>query len=180
MLFRSFSVPFAMFSLRIMKFSSGLLQTGVRHFWLIVMMLVIARSARAQKNDPPSGQFGAGIYAVSNYLPSGFEFTYALDSTMQIGSEFSLTISNSVGSYLISPFARYLFFPWIVSPFVQGGLQMYSPSTGTQFGIFLGGGAAFCINHQLNIHGDVDLLNWFLSPSALRWFVLRIGGDWFF
>jgi hypothetical protein len=104
---------------------------------------------------------------------------------LQIGSELSLSISNSVGSYLISPYARYLFsdlFPGIVSPFVQGGLQLYSPGSGTQFGVFLGGGAAYYLNHQVGIHGDVDIFNlMFNSPgTTLGWFVFRAGADYFF
>src|ERR1700733_9094400 len=135
----------------------------VRYFGAAAILMAIAvSSAHAQKNDPPSAQFGLGIYAITNSLPDGFEVTYALDSNMQIGSELSLSISNSVGSYLISPFARYLFsdlFPGIVSPFIQGGLQLYSPGDGVQAGIFLGGGAAYCLNHQVGIHGDVDIFN---------------------
>jgi hypothetical protein len=158
----------------------------VRYFGAALLLMALAVStAHAQKNDPPSAQFGVGIYFITNYLPDGFEVTYALDSTLEIGSSLSLSISNSVGTYLVSPFARYLFpelFPGIVSPFVQGGLQLYSPGSGTQAGIFLGGGAAFYLNHQVGIHGDVDIFNlMFGSPGTnLKWLVFRAGADYFF
>jgi hypothetical protein len=151
----------------------------------ILLMALTVTSAHAQKNDPPSGQFGVGIYLITNYLPNGFEVTYALDSDIEIGSALSLSISNSVGTYLVSPFARYLFpelFPGIVSPFVQGGFQLYSVGSGTQTGVFLGGGAAYYISHEIGIHGDVDIFNLMFGSSGtnLGWFVFRIGADYFF
>ncbi len=152
-----------------------------RNFGAFVLLVAIAVStAHAQKNDPPSAQFGVGIYGITNFLPSGFEVTYALDSNLQVGSDLSLSISASVGSYLIAPYARYLY-NWVVSPFVQGGLQLYSQPGSTQAGIFLGGGVAFCINHQINLHGDVDIVNLFFTPSTtVGWFVFRLGADYFF
>src|ERR1017187_2781373 len=101
------------------------------------LMIVATSPAFAQTNDPPNAQFGVGIYGITNFLPSGFEVTYALDSTtnVQIGSELSASISTSVGSFLIAPFARYLY-NWIVSPFVQGGLQLYLQPGNTQVGMF--------------------------------------------
>jgi hypothetical protein len=149
---------------------------------LVALMAIAASSAHAQKNDPPSNQFGVGIYGVTNFLPSGFEITYALDSTtnVQIGSELSASFSTSVGSFLIAPFVRYLY-QWIVSPFAQGGIQLYSLPGSTQVGLFLGGGGAFCINRQINVHGDVDILNAFFTPSTnIGWFVFRLGADYFF
>ncbi len=144
-----------------------------------MLMAVSVTTAYAQKNDPPSQQFGVGIYGITNFLPSGFEVTDAIDSTLQVGTELSLSVSNSSTAYLVAPFAR-LLYPWIVSPFVQGGIQLYSPTTGTEIGIFVGGGVAFCINHQINLHGDVDIINLFFSPSTVGWGVLRIGADYFF
>jgi len=159
---------------------------NVLFFGIIAMLMALpVTSAHAQKNDSPSAQFGVGIYLITNYLPNGFEVTYALDSTLEIGSSLSLSISNSVSSYLISPFARYLFpelFPGIASPFVQCGLQLYSPGSGADFGIFLGGGAAYYINHLVGIHGDVDIFNLMFGSSGtnLGWLVFRIGADYFF
>ncbi len=147
-----------------------------------MLMAFASSNAYAQKNDPPSEQFGVGIYGITNFLPSGFELTYALDSdiNVQIGTELSASVSTSVGSFFVSPFARYLY-PWIVSPFVQAGLQLYSQPGNVQLGMFLGGGAAFCINRQINIHGDVDIVNLFVTPSAnTGWFVFRLGADYFF
>ncbi len=151
----------------------------------MLLITLAASSAHAQKNDLPSGQFGVGIYLITNYLPNGFEVTYALDSTLQVGSQLSLSLSaSSSGVYLVSPFARYLFpdlFPGLPTPFVQCGVQLYSPGTGTQAGIFLGGGIAYCLNHQINLHGDIDILNVFLSSSGVTdWAVFRIGADYFF
>jgi hypothetical protein len=158
-----------------------------RYFGAFLILITFAAStARAQKNDPPSGQFGAGIYLMTNYLPNGFTVTYAIDSSVQFESELSLSISaSSPAIYLVAPFARYLFpdlFPGLASPFVQGGIQLYSPGTGTQVGIFLGAGVAYFVNHQLGIHGDVDVVNHFFSTLApnFGWFVFRIGADWFF
>jgi hypothetical protein len=150
-----------------------------------VLMAILASSAHAQKNDPPSGQFGLGIDLITNYLPDELVATYAVDSTMQFGAGFYLSLSaGSSGTYLISPFARYLFpelFPGIASPFAQGGVQLYSPGTGTQVGIFVGGGVDYCINHQINVHGDVDIVNSFPGSSGITdWFVFRLGADYFF
>jgi hypothetical protein len=158
----------------------------VRNFGASVLLMTLAvSSAYAQKNDPPSGQFGAGISLITNYLPDELVVTYAVDSTLQFGSGFYFSLSaGSSGTYLISPFARYLFpdlFPGIASPFVQGGIQFYSPGTGTQVGIFVGGGVAYCINHQINVHGDVDIVNFFSGSSGVTdWFVFRLGADYFF
>ncbi len=160
-----------------------MIRKNIRYFGAFVLLMTIfVSSAHAQKNDPPSDQFGLGIYGITNFLPSGFELTYALDSTtnMQIGSVLSASFSTSVGSYLIAPFARYLF-NWIVSPFVQGGVQFYDQPGNAQLGIFLGGGVAFCINHQINVHGDVDIVNSFPGSSGVTdWFVFRLGADYFF
>ena len=158
---------------------------NVRRFGAALLLMALAvSSAHAQKNDPPSGQFGVGFYFITNYLPNGLDVTYALDSDIEIGSSLSLSISNSVATYLVSPFARYLFpelFPGIVSPFVQGGLQLYSVGTGTQTGIFLGGGAAYYISHEIGIHGDVDIFNlMFGSSGTTNWFVFRAGADYYF
>lgn len=145
----------------------------------IILSLVISAKTVCAQNAPPSDQFGVGIYNDFSYLPAGFEITYAADSTLQFGSDLSLSISNSVASYHIAPYVRYLY-PTVVSLFAQAGIQLYSPSTGTQFGFFLGGGVAYTIKHQLNIHGDVDILNFFFSPGTTKWLMFRIGGDWFF
>ena len=158
----------------------------VRTFGAFVILIAIAVSpAHAQNNQPPSGQFGVGISLITNYLPNELAVTYALDSTMQFGAGFYLSLSaGSSGTYLVSPYARYLFpdlFPGIASPFVQGGIQLYSPGTGTQVGIFAGGGVAYTINHQINVHGDIDIVNLFLSSAGVTdWFVFRIGADYFF
>ena len=105
------------------KVNLSMIRNYVRYFGAFMLLMVIfVSSANAQKNDPPSEQFGVGIYGITNFLPSGFEVTYALDSTIQVGSELSVAISASVGSYLIAPFVRYLY-DWIVSPFAQAGLE---------------------------------------------------------
>jgi hypothetical protein len=158
----------------------------VRYFGAFVLLMSLAASsARAQKNDPPSGQFGFGINLITNYLPDELVVTYAIDSTMQFGSGVFLSLSaGSTGTYLISPFARYLFpelFPGIASPFIQAGIELYSPGTGTQLGFFVGGGVDYCINHQINVHGDVDVVNSFPGSSGVTdWFVFRLGADYFF
>jgi hypothetical protein len=148
-------------------------------------MIFATPSAFAQKNDPPYSQFGVGINLITNYLPDELAVTYAMDSTLQFGAGFYLSLSaGSSGTYLVSPFARYLFpdlFPGLASPFVQGGVQLYSPGTGTQVGVFLGGGVDYCINHQINVHGDVDIVNSFPGSSGVTdWFVFRLGADYFF
>ncbi len=162
-------------------------RTYIRYFGAFVLLTVIGiSSAHAQQNDPPSGgQFGLGINLITNYLPDELVATYAMDSTMQFGAGFYLSLSaGSSGTYLVSPFARYLFpelFPGIASPFVQGGIQLYSPGAGTQVGIFAGGGVDYCINHQINVHGDVDIINHFFGSAGINdWFVFRLGADWFF
>ena len=149
------------------------------------LLFIIVPSAHAQKNDPPSGQFGVGIDLITNYLPNELAFTYAMDSTMQFGCGFFLSLSaGSSGTYLVTPFVRYLFpelFPGIASPFIQAGIQLYSPGAGTQVGIFAGGGVDYCINHQINVHGDVDIVNSFPGSSGITdWFVFRLGADYFF
>jgi hypothetical protein len=149
------------------------------------LMIFATPSAFAQKNDPPYSQFGVGINLITNYLPDELAVTYAMDSTLQFGAGFYLSLSaGSSGTYLVSPFARYLFpdlFPGLASPFVQGGVQLYSPGTGTQVGVFLGGGVDYCINHQINVHGDVDIVNSFPGSSGVTdWFVFRLGADYFF
>ena len=179
MLLRSFCVHFEAFFYD--KVNLSMIRNYVRYFGAFMLLMVIfVSSANAQKNDPPSEQFGVGIYGITNFLPSGFEVTYALDSTIQVGSELSVAISASVGSYLIAPFVRYLY-DWIVSPFAQAGLELYLQPGNTQPGLFLGGGVAFCLNHQINLHGDVDIVNFFPGSSGVTdWFVFRLGADYFF
>jgi hypothetical protein len=150
-----------------------------------VLMAISAFPAHAQKNDPPSGQFGVGIDLITNYLPNELAFTYAMDSTLQFGCGFYLSLSaGSSGTYLVTPFARYLFpelFPGLASPFLQAGVQLYSPGVGTQVGIFAGGGVAYTLNHQINVHGGVDIVNSFPGSSGITdWFVFRLGADYFF
>jgi hypothetical protein len=165
-----------------------LVMTAHRKFIVIAfaaLMAISASSAYAQKNDPPSGQFGLGINLITNYLPDELVVTYAVDSTLQFGTGFYLSLSaGSSGTYLVSPFARYLFpdlFPELASPFVQAGIQLYAPGAGTQIGFFVGGGVDYCINHQINVHGDVDIINAFPgSPGITDWFVFRLGADYFF
>ncbi len=171
---------------------------------LLTLMVLFIPSAHAQKNDPPSGQFGVGVYAISTSLPSGLQGTYALNQNVQVGTGLSLGITNTNGvsatTILVSPFFRYLFNS-TVSPFVQGGLMILSKPTytyttvpssnsvstnvtnNTITGIFLGAGVAYYINHEIGVTAGVDFLNAFFgtgSTTTFGWGIVRVGADWFF
>jgi hypothetical protein len=151
----------------------------------LTLMILAIPSAHAQKNEPPSGQFGLGVYAITSNLPSGLAGTYAINPNLQVGSDISLTVVSAAGEsstlFLLSPFVRYQF-PSTVSPFVQGGFQILAGGGGSNFGIFMGGGVAYYLNHQIGVNAGVDILNIFFSPSVTTfgWGVVRVGADWFF
>ncbi len=152
---------------------------------LCFLFVLSASLAYGQKNAPPSGQFGLGVYAITSNLPSGVEGTYAINENMQAGAQTSLAVVSAGGAsstlFLLSPFFRYQF-PSTVSPFVQGGMQILSGGGGSNFGIFLGGGVAYYINQTIGVNAGIDLLNIFFSPSVTTfgWSVVRVGADWFF
>ena len=151
----------------------------------LVFSVLAVSSAFAQTNEPPSGQFGLGVYAISSSLPSGIEGTYALDQHLQIGSGMSLGVLSSGGRsstlFSLNPFVRYQF-QSKVSPFVQGGFEVLAGNGGANFGIFLGGGVAYYINHSVGVNAGIDLINILFSPSvtAFGWSIVRVGADWFF
>jgi hypothetical protein len=154
---------------------------NLRFFAVSSAIVAIALSpAHAQKNEPPSGQFGVGIYAISTTLPSGLEGVYAISQGIQVGSELSLLVGNGTSQFLLSPFVRILFNSK-VSPFLQGGFAIYS-NGGTSSGLFMGGGIAYYLNHEIGLHADVDILDVVFSPSSVTfgWAVVRGGADWFF
>ncbi len=103
---------------------------------LLTLTALAIPSAYAQKNEPPSGQFGVGIYAISTALPSGLEGVYAISQNLQVGSELSLLVGSGSSQFLFSPFVRILFTSK-VSPFLQGGFAVYS-NGGTSSGMFMG------------------------------------------
>lgn len=153
----------------------------------IILGFFAITSTRAQTNQPPSGKFGLGIYA-SNAFPSGLVALYALSPNLEVGSMVSLSNTSGGGftgtTFLLGPFVRVLF-PTSVSPFVQGGFQIISrpAPTGTTVGLFLGGGVAYYINHEIGLHAGFDLLDIsFSNPSTttVGWGVIRGEGDWFF
>jgi hypothetical protein len=167
---------------------------NLRFFVAGIFLMALAISpAIAQKNDPPSGQFGAGIYALSTSTPSGLEGIYAFSQNVQVGTELSLGITSSSGvsitNVVFEPFFRYLFTS-TVSPYVQGGFTIVStsgssfPGTNTTTtGIFIGAGVAYYLNHNIGINGGVDVLNLsFSSPSTtiVGFGIVRVGADWFF
>ncbi len=139
----------------------------------------------AQKNDPPSGQFGVGVYSIRSSTPSGLEAVYAINQNIQVGSELSLSVTSSGGAsvttILFGPFARYLI-PTTVSPFIQGGLQVLSTGSTSNTGVFLGAGVAYNINHEIALHAGVDILNVYFSPSSTTfgWSFIPADADWFF
>jgi hypothetical protein len=155
-------------------------------FAIITLMVLFIPVAYAQKNDPPIGQFGIGVYAINSaVIPSGLEGVYAFNPNVQVGSELSLGVTSAGGGsttkFFIGPFARYLFAS-TVSPFVQGGLQFLTGTTGST-GIFLGAGVAYNINHEIGLHASVDILNiTFTNPSVTTfgWSIIRADADWFF
>jgi hypothetical protein len=155
-------------------------------FVMVTFTVFFVPLAHAQKNDPPIGQFGIGVYAINSLIiPSGLEGVYAFNPNVQVGSEVSLGVTSAGGAsatkFFIGPFARYLFAS-TVSPFVQGGLQILT-GTGSQTGIFLGAGVAYNINHEIGLHASVDVLNIaFTNPSVTTfgWSIIRADADWFF
>jgi len=153
---------------------------------LLAITSLAISPAHAQKNEPPSGQFGIGVYSVRYWTPSGLEAVYAINSSAEIGSELSLGVAGGGGggsttTFLIAPFARFSF-PATVSPFVQGGLQVLVGGGGSNVGLFLGGGVGYNINHTISFNAGIDLLNIFFSPSftTFGWSVIRADADWFF
>ncbi len=149
------------------------------------LMAIAIPSAHAQKNEPPSGQFGLGVYAITSNLPSGIEGTYAINQNLQVGSGISLLLTSAGGgsstTFMLSPFVRYQF-QSTVSPFVQGGFEVLAGSGTSNFGIFMGGGVAYYLNRQIGVNAGVDILNLFFSPSVTTfgWGIVRVGADWFF
>lgn len=154
-------------------------------FCFFMLTFFYSSNAAAQHNDPPSGQFGLGVYAISTSLPSGLEGTYAINQNVQVGTGFSLSVNSGIyGSgtvILFSPFARYLFSS-SVSPFLQGGLQVLSVASSSNVGIFLGGGVGYYLDRKVGVTAGVDILNTFFSPSgtAFGWGIVRVAADWFF
>lgn len=157
-------------------------------FTIVFSQLSSGSLAYAQKNEPPTAQFGIGVYAISNFIPSGIEGIYAINTNLQVGTEFSLAINSGIwggNTILFAPFIRYAF-PSNVSPFIEGGFQLINVSVGggstTNSGIYIGAGVAYYLNHEIGVHGGVDIINTFFSPSgtSFGWSNVRVGADWFF
>ena len=143
-------------------------------------MLTIS-PAHAQKNEPPSGQFGMGIYA-SNFYPSGIEGIYAVSENLQVGSELGLRVGTGNTIFLFAPFVRFQFSSK-VSPFIQGGFNIADYGGAANAGLFFGGGLAYYLNRTVGVHADVDIINvTFTAPSSIffGWSIVRAGADWFF
>jgi hypothetical protein len=151
-------------------------------FCLLVITLFPVSRAAAQHNDPPSKQFGVGIYA-STFTLSGVEGTYAISPNIQVGTLLSFNVASGggTGSFLLAPFFRYLF-PSSISPFFEGGIAIQSGGGATASGLFLGGGIAYYLSHAIGVHAGVELLNLLFSPSGVSFGTsnLLIGADWFF
>lgn len=151
----------------------------------IAFLIFHSSIATAQKNDPPMQQYGVGVYAITSSAPSGIEGTYAMSPNMQFGSLFTFGLrSGNIGGktqYLIAPFFRYLFTS-SVSPFVQGGISISSLGGGSTSDLFLGGGVAYYLNHEIGVHAAVDLITLFFSPSGIGFGTntVVVGADWFF
>jgi hypothetical protein len=156
---------------------------------LLLVLSLASSSTYAQKNDPPSQQFGVGIYEASPSglnAPSGISGAYALNRNLQIGSYLAFGVVSGSGVttgtvFEAAPFIRYQF-DGAVSPFVQGGLGIIAPFVGsTVGGMFLGGGLAYYFDHTLAIHADVDLVIIGFNTSAILfgWDQSRLGIMWF-
>lgn len=152
--------------------------------FLSLAILFQAASASAQKNAPPSSQFGVGILTGGSGGASGLEGVFALNQHMQVGTLFGLQLQSGGGesstTLEFAPFFRYQFVS-TVSPFLQGGLAIVSVGGTSSSGMFLGGGLAYYIAETFGIHADVDILSVGFSPSLITfgWANGRVGVDWF-
>ncbi len=141
--------------------------------------------AFAQSNEPPSGQFGLGLFTGS--AVGGISGTYAVSRNMQVGTAFTLGITSvgggSATTFGLAPFFRYLF-DAPISPYVQGGFSIAStPELNTTFSLAFGGGLAYYFNRTFGVEMSLDVLDIaFTNPSAVTfgWEYTSAGVVWFF
>ena len=148
--------------------------------FLAITILAVS-SAHAQKNDPPSGQFGLGLY-VGSEGGGGLDGVYAINKNIQVGTVFDLGVSSPGSTtFELAPFFRYQFTS-TVSPFFQGGFSIVVANSQTEAGLFLGGGIAYYLGTHFGIVTDFNLLTVIFSPSFINfgWANARVGGIWFF
>lgn len=156
--------------------------------FIVGLLIVISGSfAFAQKNAPPSGQFGIGIYSVNSLItepPGGMTFTYALSHSMQLGSYFGLDVaSGDIGSlteFTLKPFFRYMM-EAAVSPFFQGGMNVITSGGTTGVGLFFGGGLAYYLSQTFGIHAEMDVMQIGFSPSGIIFGFsnVKAGVEWY-
>ena len=152
---------------------------------LFLLVFSTVSTAYAQKNAPPSGQFGLGVEVSSSGSPGGISGTYAINRNMQVGTYFSLGIASANGvsatTFGLMPFFRYQF-ESVVSPYLQGGFSIFSQGGSSVSGMFVGGGLAYYFAQTFAVHADVDVLTIAFSPSAtfFGWAYTRTGVMWFF
>jgi hypothetical protein len=149
-----------------------------------IMLATVSTIGRAQSNEPPSRQFGVGVF--TGTTGGGLTGTYAIDHHMQVGTYFALGISSGGGAsetvFDLGPFFRYQF-PSVVSPYIQGGFLIQTAGGQTNAGLVFGGGLAYYFARTFGIHADVDVLSFtFTTPSlfGFGWNSTRIGAMWFF
>jgi hypothetical protein len=147
----------------------------------IIVFVFSITSARAQKDDPPSGQFGLGFY-VATGGGGGLDAIYAINKNVQVGTIFNLDVTSPGSTtFQLSPLFRYQFNSTI-SPFVGGGFSILVANSQTYAGLFLGGGLAYYFGTHFGIHTDVDIIALRFSPSLINfgWTSVRMGGEWYF
>jgi len=150
----------------------------------IVVTAVAISTAKAQKNEPPSGQFGFGVYASEDFS-CGVDGVYALSPNLQIGSLLSFNVrsggGNSSSLFLLGPFVRILASSK-VSPYFEGRFMLFTGSGNSNAGLFLGGGLAYYLNHEIGVHAGIDIINLYFSPSFTIFGLTSFlaGADWFF
>jgi hypothetical protein len=145
-----------------------------------ITSLVIS-PAHAQQNDPPSGQFGLGLYVASGGA-GGLDAIYAINKNVQVGTIFNLGVSSpGFTTFQLAPLFRYQFTS-TVSPYLGGGFSILVQNGNTYAGLFLGGGLAYYFGTHFGIHTDVSIIALQFSPSVINfgWTTTRVGGEWFF
>jgi len=155
-------------------------------FVVIVAALTVLGTSNASAQSP-SEQFGVG--ASIGWFGSGGHAVYAFNSSLHVGTQFGLLISDGNTNLTFAPYVKYLIGgSKTLRPFFIGQFYISSTTanstTASSTGLRFGGGAEYFIGNDFGIFAQIAILDLPFSPtgSAVSFGIATpaIGVEWFF
>jgi hypothetical protein len=129
--------------------------------------MMICSAASVFANGGPTSGLGVGVNR-GGPATSGVQVQYAINHDLHVGTQFGFRISDGT-DITFAPYAKYFLAGTTVRPYAIGQFAISSRSTAgntSTTGINLGGGAQYWFSDKFGVYGQVNVLEFPISPSG--------------